>query len=255
MLLAFAVLVLAGCGGASSEDSTSGSSAAAGAAKEGGASGSDAGKQQGSPSAATQGKADGKGTEAGEGPGGSSPSPSAPDAKVKRPKGEPEPPITPQQRSEATVASIELESPALQTVPSGVDRLPAANTCDGADSSPEIRWKGVPAGTQELVLFAMNSRPVAGKIFFDWAVAGIDPTADGLEAGKLPRGAVIGQNSFGQAAYSICPPQGTSETYIFALYAVPQPLGARKGFDPKALRQQAGELAGNGGLMAAAYSR
>jgi len=39
----------------------------------------------------------------------------------------------------------------------------------------------------------MNSQPVQGKLFLDWAVAGSPPNLTSLEAGRLPAGAVLGQ--------------------------------------------------------------
>jgi phosphatidylethanolamine-binding protein (PEBP) family uncharacterized protein len=168
------------------------------------------------------------------------------------PKGEPEQAATPAEQAQATVADIALASPALggQEAP-----LPATYTCDGKDTWPALRWQGIPPDTAELALFAMNVQPVQGKLFFDWAVAGIDPSLTGLEAGELPKGAVMGRNSFGQSGYSVCPPKGSAETYIFTLYALPRRLSAVKGFDPHALRDQILGLSGNAGLMAASYSR
>jgi phosphatidylethanolamine-binding protein (PEBP) family uncharacterized protein len=133
--------------------------------------------------------------------------------------------------------------------------LPAPYTCDGKDSWPQLDWQGVPPGTEELVLFAMNAQPVGGKLFFDWAVAGLDPSLQGLEAGKLPKGAVIGTNSFGKSDYEICPPAGQAETYVFALYALPKRLSPAKGFDPHALREAALGASGNAGLLAVSYAR
>jgi phosphatidylethanolamine-binding protein (PEBP) family uncharacterized protein len=169
------------------------------------------------------------------------------------PAGEPEPGATPAERAEATIANISLSSPALGSAAEGAGALPAKYTCDGNDTWPELTWTGIPAGTQELALFAMNSQPVDEKLFFDWAVAGIDPSLEGIQEGKLPKGAVVGRNDFGKVGYSICPPGGKAETYIFALYALPQPLNATKGFDPFALRNEILEVSGNVGLLAVSY--
>jgi phosphatidylethanolamine-binding protein (PEBP) family uncharacterized protein len=171
---------------------------------------------------------------------------------IAQPKGEPEPTATPQQKAETTAVSMSLSSPVLSGPESP---LPSAYTCDGKDSWPEIAWGGIPPGTAELALLAMNIQPVNEQIFFDWAVGGIDPGLSGLEAGRLPKGAVLGKNSFGQNAYSICPPKGSGETYMFALYALPKALGPKKGFDPLALREQALGISGDAGLLATTYSR
>jgi phosphatidylethanolamine-binding protein (PEBP) family uncharacterized protein len=170
------------------------------------------------------------------------------------PKGEPEPGITPQQRREATVASMRLESPSVPPSSGGPGPLPARYTCDGTSTSPALRWQGVPAGTAELILFAMNIQPVRGKLFFNWAVAGIDPDLGEIEAGRLPRGAVVGRNSFGKVDYELCP-EGSGETYMFALFAIPKKLVAGRGFDPLALRKEVTDTSGNVGLLAVSYTR
>ena len=51
----------------------------------------------------------------------------------------------------------------------------------------------------------MNIAPVAGKLFVDWAVAGIDPALSGIEAGKLPKGSIVGTNSLGKQGYRNLP--------------------------------------------------
>jgi len=147
-----------------------------------------------------------------------------------------------------------LKSPSVPPPSSGPAVLPAQYTCDGKNTSPALRWAGVPAGTKELALFAMNVQPVNGKLFFDWAVAGLDPELGEIEAGKLPEGTVVGRNSFGKNGYEICP-QGSGETYMFALYALPQRLSPGRGFEPLAFRKAVSDVSHNAGLMALAYSR
>jgi phosphatidylethanolamine-binding protein (PEBP) family uncharacterized protein len=136
----------------------------------------------------------------------------------------------------------------------GPQALSAQFTCDGKNTSPALRWQGVPDGTAELVLFAMNLRPVEGALFFDWAVAGLSPDLEEIEAGKLPNGAVVGRNSFGKAAYEICP-EGGEENYVFTLFALPKKLSPAQGFDPLALRKSVAGAAGNVGLLALSYAR
>lgn len=159
---------------------------------------------------------------------------------------------TPQEEAEATVADMTLRSPALTA--SGT-ALPAQYTCDGKDTWPPLQWGGAPAGTEELILFAMSSQPVGGKLFFNWAVAGIDPDLTEIEEGRLPQGAISGRNSFGNLGYSVCPAQGEAETFIFALFALPQRLSPAKGFDPAQLRREVLDVSGNVGLLAASYAR
>ena len=171
---------------------------------------------------------------------------------VARPSGEREPGITPKQRSQATTADIRLQSAAF----TAGNPLPTAFTCEGADLSPPLRWSGVPSSANELVLMALNLLPVEGALFFDWAVAGLDPDLSELEKGKLPEGAVLGENSFGKRGYSICPPEsGKAEKYLFMIYAIPTALDPKPGFDPLRLREEVLAEAGNVGLLATSYER
>jgi len=71
----------------------------------------------------------------------------------------------------------------------------------------------------------------------------------------LPKRAVVGTNSFGERGYSICPPPGSAETYIFALFALPKALDPQKGFDPRPLREEILELSRDVGLLITAYAR
>lgn len=243
VLVAAALLILSGCGGGSDDQASTGSTANAQ-----GVSAAEAGKQAPSAAEEEQAKAAAKvrseGKRGGEGKHGPTPV---------TPSGEQEPGITPRQRGESNVATISFNSPSLPKTKS-VPVLPATYTCDGKDSWPAFAWSGFPEEAEELILFMMNVQPVNEKIFFDWALAGLDPGSGGIEAGKLPAGAVVGKNSFGKDGYSICPPKGKSETFMLALYAVPKALGAKQGFDPLALREEVASLSRNSGLYAVSYA-
>lgn len=170
------------------------------------------------------------------------------------PTSAPAPKITPEQRREATVADLSLQSPSSLPSAGGPQALPAEYTCDGKGTSPALRWQGVPEGTAELALFAMNIRPVEGKLFFDWAVGGLSPELEEIEAGKLPKGAVVGRNSFGKTNYEICP-EGENETYMFTLFALPKSLSPAQGFEPFAFRKAVLDVSGDVGLLALSYAR
>jgi phosphatidylethanolamine-binding protein (PEBP) family uncharacterized protein len=148
---------------------------------------------------------------------------------------------------------MSLESPAIQAVEGNPGSLSPVYTCDGENSWPAMSWRGVPADTAELALFVMNVQPVEDQLFVDWAVSGIDPDLSGIEAGKLPPGAVVGQNGFGRKGYSLCP-AGRGEIYMFAVYALPNRLGLRPGFDAREARAQVLETSGNVGLLPALYA-
>ena len=260
--LAVVAVLLAGCG--SSSDGSGSTAATASTTVESGSSGAGGssragadgdGSEQGG-DAAEAGAAGGAGSAGSTGQ--SSSDQSSPSGRhgpsVPMPKGEPEPGITPQQRREATVASMRLDSPSVPPSSGGPGPLPAQYTCDGKGTSPALHWQGVPEGTAELVLFAMNLHPAQGKLFFDWAVGGISPMLEEIKAGQLPKGAVAGRNSFGKVGYELCP-EGSSETYIFALFAVPKKLSPGRGFDPLVLRKEVTDTSGDVGLLAVGYTR
>lgn len=170
------------------------------------------------------------------------------------PKGPREAAPTQAQQSNATVADMALESPSVQAQAGSLGVLPAANTCDGENSWPALAWRGVPPDTTELAVFAMSVKPVEEKLFVDWAVAGLEPSLEGIEAGHLPKGAVVGRNGFGKVGYSICPSEGT-ETYVFAVYALQKSLSPKEGFDARELRKEVLDVSGNVGLLPVVYAR
>lgn len=165
----------------------------------------------------------------------------------------PAPKLTPAQQARLTVADISLSGAGITQRVGSTGTIARQYTCGGSNSSPVLRWSGVPAGTKEMVLFVMSLVPVSNKLFFDWAVAGLDPHLGGIPAGQLPPGAIVGRNSYGQTAYSICPAGGKRESYVFAVYALPEHLSVNPGFDPATLRQQAKHLARHAGLLVGSY--
>jgi len=169
------------------------------------------------------------------------------------PKGPQEQGATAEQMANATVADMSLKSPAIIASGGQPGSLSPTYTCDGKDSWPALHWSGVPEGTAELALYVMNVQPVEEKLFVDWAVAGIDPSLDHIEAAKLPKGAIVATNGFGKRGYSLCP-QGRGEIYMFALYALPSHLGLRPGFDAREARTQILAVSGNVGLLPALYA-
>jgi phosphatidylethanolamine-binding protein (PEBP) family uncharacterized protein len=264
LALVAAALVFAGCGNGSSGNPSSGNPSAgtSGNSSPGNSSSSTNSGTAASNGSTGEAESDAsltkKASKGGSSAGGEGQRPS-PGAKqgssAPQPVGAREPGITPEQRREATVASMTLQSPSSQAAGGGGPQaLPAEYTCDGKNTSPALRWQGMPAGTAELVLFAMNLQPVEGKLFFDWAVAGLSPDLEEIEAGELPKAAVVGRNSFGKTGYEICP-EGEGETYMFALFALPKKLSPSQGFEPLALRKTVSEVSGNVGLLALSYAR
>lgn len=113
---------------------------------------------------------------------------------------------------------------------------------------PPVRWKGAPPKTKEVVVLFMKALPVQGKIYFNGAVAGLDPKAGGMPSGKLPKSAVVGENSEGESTFSVCP-RGPEEELVLAVLASEKALRPEKGFDAAALRQEAYAASGHMGLL------
>jgi phosphatidylethanolamine-binding protein (PEBP) family uncharacterized protein len=253
------LLLLSGCGGGSStaestaSSASSSSSTAAGKDSAAATSPGAADEKSSKASKADKASADGQGTAPKDtsAPGAQSTEKHGP--RIAAPKGSREQAPTPAEVSELTVADMHLTSPSLPAGTGGPAPLTAAYTCDGEGKWPALSWGGVPPGTAELILYAMNVAPVEGKLFVDWAVAGLEPGLTGIEAAKLPKGAVVGTNSFGKRGYEICP-EG-SEIYIFAVYALPRALSPAPGFDARDLRRRVLDVSGNVGLLSLAYSR
>jgi phosphatidylethanolamine-binding protein (PEBP) family uncharacterized protein len=133
--------------------------------------------------------------------------------------------------------------------------ISARYTCDGTDTSLPISWSKIPPHTAEIEVFVFNFLPVRGKLFPDWAVAGLKPSLHGLAAGQLPAGAIVGRNGFGQTRYSICPAKGSNTRFAFLVYALPHRIAVKPGFDANALREKALHSAEHAGLLAFSYRR
>lgn len=259
-MLALAALSLAGCGGGSSADQSTPTSAGSGTeastgseTQDKGGSAQEAGKQAGNPTAQAgggkEGSAGGADSTGAQGQPGQKHG-----AHIAQPKGPREKAPTSQEIANATVADITLESYSPFESETGEPAsLPTNYSCDAENKWPEFHWSGVPKGTAEVILYGMNVQPVEGKLFVDWAVAGLDPNLPEIVSGRLPKGAVVGTNSFGKQGYSLCP-EGKGEIYMFALYALPKHLGLRPGFDARKAREEILEVSGNVGLLPMLYA-
>lgn len=120
--------------------------------------------------------------------------------------------------------SVTLTSPAFRHG----GEMPARFTCDGADSSPELRWSDLPAGTQSLALIVDDPdapNPAAPKMtWVHWVLYNLPPAAgqlpEGVAASNLPAGTREGLNDWGRTGYGgPCPPIGRHR-YFHKLYAL-----------------------------------
>jgi phosphatidylethanolamine-binding protein (PEBP) family uncharacterized protein len=166
--------------------------------------------------------------------------------------------------STSTTTTTATSSTATEKVPNvdlqltssvSLSPIPAHYTCDGADVSVPINWGRLPPNTVEVDLFLFNLAPVHGKLFDSWAVAGLKPRLRGVAAGRLPAGAIVGRNSYGQTNWRLCPPKGQTEHLAFLLYALPKPIHVAPGFNAEKLREKALHTAESAGLLGASYKR
>ncbi len=113
------------------------------------------------------------------------------------------------------------------------EEIPAVHTCEGDDSSPELRFSGAPAAAKSLALVVQDPDapdPKAPKrTFVHWVVYDLPPDCRGLGEGTvsatLPESAHEGLNDWNRTGYGgPCPPIGRHR-YFFRLFALDVRLG------------------------------
>ena len=106
--------------------------------------------------------------------------------------------------------------------------IPPQYTCQGDDSSPPLRWTGVPDQARSLVLIVDDPDapdPAAPRMtWVHWVLYNLPATAGGLPAGvtraELPAGSEEGVNDWQRPGYGgPCPPVGRHR-YFHKLYAL-----------------------------------
>ncbi len=112
--------------------------------------------------------------------------------------------------------------------------IPAVHSYHGGNVSPPLAVTGVPDGTASLALICDDPDAPVGT-WVHWVVWNLDPKTAQIPQGRLPAGAMVGKNSWGNAAWGgPAPPSGTHH-YVFKLYALSEPLSLKPGADAKAL--------------------
>jgi phosphatidylethanolamine-binding protein (PEBP) family uncharacterized protein len=86
-------------------------------------------------------------------------------------------------------------------------------------------------------------------------VAGLKPGLRKLSSGRLPAGAVVGRNSYGETGYSVCPPSGQTSSYFVLVIPLPRRLPVKPGFEGQALSAKAVQVASHEGQMSFEYQR
>jgi Raf kinase inhibitor-like YbhB/YbcL family protein len=111
--------------------------------------------------------------------------------------------------------------------------IPRKHTCEGADLSPPLSWRGAPAGTKSFVLIVDDPDapdPAAPRmVYVHWVLYDLPADATGLPegvpAGRLPAGTRQGVNDWKRAGWGgPCPPIGRHR-YFHKLYALDTVLG------------------------------
>ena len=126
----------------------------------------------------------------------------------------------------AAAAAIMLSGCGLLSGPAGVP-IPHQYTCHGPGETPPLDWSGAPAGTRALALVMDDAdAPISPYIY--WIVFNISPATRDIQAGRLPPGAQVADNSKGTVGYSPpCPAHG--HQYRFSIYALNAPLQLKGG--------------------------
>jgi hypothetical protein len=114
--------------------------------------------------------------------------------------------------------------------------IPALHSCQGADLSPALEWKGEPAGTRSFALIVEDPDAPVGT-WCHWLLYDIAADVHGLPQGPKPAPpGVSGKNDFGKPGYGgPCPPKGHGpHRYFFKLHALDVdtlglPAGAGRG--------------------------
>ena len=109
--------------------------------------------------------------------------------------------------------------------------IPQQYTCEGGDSSPELRWKEAPAATKSFALIVDDPDAPAG-IWVHWVIYNIPADTHELPASmaktEVSSRGRQGVNDFRKIGYGgPCPPPGTPHRYFFRLYAVDTQLPAK----------------------------
>lgn len=108
--------------------------------------------------------------------------------------------------------------------------IPARFACTGENLSPELIWGDPPAGTQSFAL--LFDDPTLRPGWVHWIVYNLPAEQrslpEGIQPGEQAAGGLHGANSWGRLEYGgPCPPQGSTHTYIFILYALDTKLPAQ----------------------------
>jgi Raf kinase inhibitor-like YbhB/YbcL family protein len=126
--------------------------------------------------------------------------------------------------------TLRLNSPSW----SAGEEMPQKFTCDRENVSPTLSWSSPPPNTRSFVLTFSSPHFLVGR-FSHWVLYDLPSKTrllpEAITQQKLPAsGARLGQNDLGRIGYyGPCPGFGSSQRYIFHLYALDSELNLPSG--------------------------
>lgn len=139
----------------------------------------------------------------------------------------------------------------------GFNVFPKRHTCDGEDSSPEIRISRLESPYFAIILADPGAQRTHWLI---WNIKATDTIPGGIPRDPevvTPILARQGTNDFGRIGYSgPCPPKGSAHEYYFNLYGIDGPLDLPAGSkEPELKEALKGRTTEYSGITVASYRR
>lgn len=104
--------------------------------------------------------------------------------------------------------------------------IPKKYTCDGENINPNLKIENIPNNAKTMVLIVDDPDAPEG-VFDHWIMWNIPSQINEIYENNVPKGAVIGKNSFGNHKYvGPCPPKGKYHRYFFKIFAIDLTLDA-----------------------------
>ena len=112
--------------------------------------------------------------------------------------------------------------------------IPKKFTCQGQDINPILNISGVPNNAVSLALIVDDPDAPMGT-WDHWIVWSIDPKLTKIDENSIPKGCIVGKNSWGKNIYQgPCPPFG-KHRYFFKLFALDTKVTIDKSSNKKKL--------------------